>query len=135
MLLSLANYKEVKDMYFLIGSTIAWFAFMAAIWISKSGEGTFEKTKIIIEKDRVVRGGIGLNTVIINYVDIGKIIKRSDGIVLLRKGFWNVFMYYFRYSRSRDPLTHLENIIFIPYLINDFDTIKEYFLSRKYLSS
>jgi hypothetical protein len=64
---------------------------------------------LIIEDGRVVKIGKGLRTVTINYSDIGRVIKLSNGIVIVKRGFWPVFNLYFRYSRATDPLTFLKN--------------------------
>jgi hypothetical protein len=129
----LLNYHSVKDIYLAIGIAVFCFIFTLALLMVKQGEGTFEKTRIIIEDTRVIKFGKDLRTVIIDYKDIGRVIKGSSGIVIVKRGFWPIFNFYFRYSRAKDPLTDLNNVIFIPIMIQDFERIKRYFVNKEYL--
>jgi hypothetical protein len=87
------------------------------------GSDNFVKIIIILEDERIIRTGAGTRATHIAYADIGSIIVKANGIVLVKKGFaahWNLL--------SKWPYLRKPDIIFIPSVIQDYEEIKNFIL-------
>jgi hypothetical protein len=131
MVLIFSSYDGMEDVYgaafFIISFVIAFAGVMG-----QTGNSTFkafEKTKIILEEGRVIRMGDGLMTSRISYKEIGRIAHLQHGIVIIKRGIFPFLNYHF----SRYALTLHHDIIFIPYLLKDYDILKDFFINKKYL--
>src|SRR5688572_831751 len=111
------------QMAVLVAVSTVYLTIVVVIGMVKAEE-KFRTTKIILEDNRVLRLGEGLSATIINYREIGRVVRLSHGIVIVRKGFLPLL----RYALYQYSLTSDSDVIFVPCMMKDYDLLKEYFL-------
>lgn len=81
----------------------------------------FDSIIIEIDENKIWRGGNNdFRKTTIEFSEIGKLIDTSEGLGIIKKGFWNTFNYYTgKYALMAD-----ENIIFIPVFLQNYPLVK-----------
>lgn len=82
----------------------------------------FIDTTIEINDSEIIRKGKNLSYVVLKFSEIGKIIKRNDGIIIYKHGTYEKL----RFINDRTALTDRNDVIFIPVGIDSYVEIVDF---------
>lgn len=97
---------------------------LVATGATLAGAERFQKIRIKLCPFSIKRKGIDFDHTEIFYSEIGRVIVKRHGFVIIKKGLGPNLNYYL----NKWVLTHSDSVIFIPSLITDYERIKEFFL-------
>ncbi len=102
----------------IIGSAGAF-----GLWLTRVVKYSSANTIIEIDDKKITRKGKGLLTTQIHFNEIGKIMKRPNGLILIRKGIGVRINYYL----NKYALTSEDGIIFIPSILDHYQDLVVFF--------
>jgi len=114
--LVLGVFLGAMTLILLVGLLIRYFSY-----------DPIHNSEIEITEYGLIRTGTDLLTIRLKYEDIGKVIPKDNGTVLLKKGIASNLQYYLNNKR---PYIAEFDVLFIPLAIEDYDRILAYIKQR-----